>query len=291
MAKTRNIFSDLPPGRYDGITVYVRNGKVVKRRSKNDKGNPSKSKIQSSARLRWNNVQHLWSAFPQEWRPRYQNRAAGCSNYNTFMSLNMHITPIYFTRQEVENYASVLMPLVVSHGILKEIATEHDGTGVASNIAMGDFAVTPQTTVGQFSKAIVEHNRDFGQGDWLTFVQGTQEMDALAPRARFVCHTVVLDLLSVQPLAEAVGSSDGFEVRDGVLASSVATGAATWVHERPTADGETLVSTQQLWCDNEEMIAQYTSQEALARAAASYSKGKADFLRPEPTLTDTAGKL
>ena len=113
MAKTRNIFSDLPPGRYDGITVYVRNGKVVKRRSKNDKGNPSKSKIQSSARLRWNNVQHLWSAFPQEWRPRYQNRAAGCSNYNTFMSLNMHITPIYFTRQEVENYASVLMPLVV----------------------------------------------------------------------------------------------------------------------------------------------------------------------------------
>ena len=291
MAQLVSKFPILPPGRYDGFTVYMRNGKPIVRRSKNDKGNPSKSQVQSAARLRWNNVQRLWSAFPQEWRPRYQNRAAGCSNYNTFMSLNMHITPIYFTRQEVKNYASVLMPLVVSHGILKEIATEHDGTGLASNIAVGDFVVTPQTTVGQFSKAIVEHNRDFGQGDWLTFVMGKQTMDAFAPRAMFVCHTVVLDLLSVQPLAEAVGNSDGFEVRGGVVASRVVEGAATWVHERPTTDGETLVSTQQLWCDNEEMIAQYTSQEALARAAESYSKGKADFLRPESTLTDTAGKL
>lgn len=291
MAKSRNQFSDLPPGRYDGITVYLRNGVVVKRCSKNERGNPSKSRIQTAGRVRWNNVQHLWSTFPKEWRPRYQNRAAGCSNYNTFMSLNMHGTPIYFTRQEAENYASVLVPLVVSHGILKEVVVEYDGTGLASNIVMGDFAITPQTTVGQFSKAIVENNRDFGHDDRLTFVVGTQMMDTLAPRARFMCHTVVLDLLSEQPLAEAVGGSDGFEVRGGVLASQVTTGAATWVHERPTADGETLVSTQRLWCDNEEMIALYTSPEALERAAATYSKGKVDFLAPEPTLADSAGKL
>ena len=143
----------------------------------------------------------------------------------------------------------------------------------------------------QFAKAILKNNRDYAAGDQLTFVVGRQTEEASVPRASFVCHTVVLDLFSDQPLAEAVGGSDGFEVRGGVLASQVTTGAATWVHERPTADGETLVSTQRLWCDNEEMIAHYTSPEALERAASTYNKGKVDFLTPEPTLADTAGKL
>ena len=40
MAKTRNIFSDLPPGRYDGITVYVRNGKVVKGAARTTRATP-----------------------------------------------------------------------------------------------------------------------------------------------------------------------------------------------------------------------------------------------------------
>jgi hypothetical protein len=291
MAQLDNKFPTLPPGRYDGFTVYVRNGKPIVRRSRNDKGNPSKSLVQSAARLRWNNVQRLWGTFPKEWRPRYQNRAVGCCNYNTFMSLNMHDTPIYLTKQEVENYASVLVPLVVSHGILKEIAVVLDSQGLISDIKVGRFTITPQTTVGQFAKAIVSHNRDYCNGDQLTFVLGRQTMDAYAPRASFVCHTVTLDLFSEQPLAEAVGDSDGFEVRNGMLASHVVSGAATWVHERPTTDGEPLVSTQRLWCENSGYIARYTSPEALERAAESYGKGKASMLTPDPTMDEQAGRL
>ena len=291
MAKLGNKYPILPPGRYDDFTVYVRNGKFIVRRSKNEKGNPSKSQAQSAARLRWNNVQRLWGTFPEDWRPRFQNRTAGCSDYNTFMSLNMHDTPIYFTKQEVENFATVLVPLVVSHGILKEIVVEQDGAGLVSNIVLDDLVITPQTTVGQFAKAVMKNNRDYGQRDSLTFVRGTQTMDLVVPRARFECHTLVLDLYSEQLLSEAVGASDGFAVRGGVLASHVTEGAATWVHERLGSDGKRIVSSQRLWCDNAEMIAQYTSPEALARAAESYSKGKAAFLSPEPTLADTAGKL
>ena len=278
-------------GRYDGITVYMRNGKPIVRRSKNDKGNPSKSAVQSAARLRWNNVQRLWSVFPKEWKPLYQNRSLGSSNYNTFMSLNMHNTPIYFTKEEVHEFASVLVPLEVSHGILKEIAMEPDGTGLASNIKVGNLEITPQTTVGQFAKAILKSNRDYATGDQLTFVVGSQTEVASVPRASFVCHTVTLDLSSHQPLSEAVGGSDGFEVRGGVLASQVVTGAAAWVHSRPVEGGEPLVSTQRLWCDNAEMIARYTSPEALERASKSYGRVKKGFLTPNPTMGDMAGRL
>ena len=291
MAQQNNNFPTLPPGRYDGFTVYVRNGVLVKRHSKNDKGNPSKSKIQSAARLRWNNVQRLWSEFPQEWRPRYQNRAVGCSNYNTFMSLNMHNTPIYFTKEEVLACASVLVPLEVSHGILKEIVMEPDGTGLASDIKVGNLNVTSRTTVGQFAKAILKNNRNFAMGDQLTFIVGRQREEASVPRTSFVCHTVTLDLTSDQLLSEAVGGSDGFEVRGGVLASHVVTGAAAWVHSRPVEGGEPLVSTQRLWCDNAELIARYTSLEALERASQSYGRVEPDFLAPDPTFADQAGRL
>ena len=291
MAQIDNKFPGLPLGRYDGITVYMRNGKPIVRRSKNDKGNPSKSKIQSAARLRWNNVQRLWSVFPREWRPLYQNRSVGSSNYNTFMSLNMHNTPIYFTKEEVQAYASVLVPLEVSHGILKEIVMEPDGTGLASDIKVGSLTVTPRTTVGQFAKAILKNNRNFAAGDQLTFIVGRQTEEASVPRASFVCHTVTLDLNSDQSLSEAVGNNDGFEVRGGVLASQVVTGAAAWVHTRPVEGGEPLVSTQWLWCDNAELIARYTSPEALERASKSYGRVKSDFLTPNPTFADQAGKL
>ena len=291
MAQSSNNFPSLPPGRYDGFTVYLRNGKPIIRRNKNDKGNPSKSVVQSSGRMRWNNVQRLWSEFPKEWRPHFQNRPVGSSDYNTFMSLNMHGTPIYFTKDEAKNYASVLVPLKVSHGILKEIAVEPDGVGLASGISVGDLEVTAQTTVGQFAKAIVENNRDYSHGDQLTFVVGRQRMDIVVPRASFECHTIVLDLMSRQPLEQAVGGHDGFEVRGGVLASRVTTGAATWVHSRPMAEGEMLVSPQRLWCDNAEMIARYTSPEALDRAAKSYGKAKAGMLTPDATKIETAGRI
>lgn len=291
MAQIDNKFPSLPLGRYDGITVYVRNGKPIVRRSKNDKGNPSKSKIQSAARLRWNNVQRLWSVFPREWRPLYQNRSVGSSNYNTFMSLNMHNTPIYLTKEEVKAYASVLVPLEVSHGILKEIVVEHDGTGLASDIKVGNLNVTASTTVGQFAKAVLKSNRNFAAGDQLTFIVGRQTEEASVPRASFECHTVTLALASDQLLSEAVGNSDGFEVRGGVLASQVVTGAAAWVHSRPVEGGEPLVSTQWLWCDNAEMIARYTSPEALERASQSYGRVEPEFLTPDPTLADQAGRL
>lgn len=291
MAQLNNNFPTLPPGRYDGFTVYVRNGVFVTRRSKNDKGNPTKSLVQSAARLKWNNVQRLWGAFPREWRPLYQNRSVGSSNYNTFMSLNMHSTPVYFTKEEVQNRASVLVPLEVSHGILKEIVMEPDGAGLASDIKVGNLEVTPQTTVGQFAKAILKNNRDYATGDQLTFIVGRQTEEASVPRASFVCHTVTLDLASDQLLAEAVADSDGFEVRRGVLASQVVVGAAAWVHSRPVEGGEPLVSTQRLWCENAGYIARYTSPEALERASKSYGGIKKGFLTPNPTMSDTAGKL
>lgn len=258
-------------GKIDGATVYMRNGKPVMRKSKNSKPNPTKSASQSAARMKWNNVQRLWSEFPKDWQPIYQNRKAGSTNYNAFMSENMHTTPIYFTRKEKENYASVLVPLQITQGILPEIQTSLDEQGLTSKISTGDFEVTTETTLGQFAHAVIANNRNFANGDVITFVQGYQHFDGQeqTPRAIFKCNALELDITSSTPLLQAIGGRDGFEIRNGHVASFVTTGAATWVHSRVN-DNQTLVSSQRLWCDNAETIAQYTSPEALARAQRSY---------------------
>lgn len=271
MAKLNNNLQSPVTGKLDGATYYMRNGKMVIRRSKNDRPNPTKSVAQSSSRMKWNNVQRLWSTFPKEWKPLFQNRKAGCSNYNAFMSENMHNTPIYFTREEKQNFASILVPLQVSQGILPEVVTEHNGQQLVSNIAVGNAEIN---TLGQLSKAIIKNNRDFCQGDILTFVVGEQKEEDGMPKAYFQTFDLTLDTYSEMPMAQAVEGKRGFDIVNGCIAYGITAGAATWVHSRQNQSGETLVSSQCLWCENTDLIAQYSSEEALTRAQKTYGEIK-----------------
>lgn len=270
MAKSNNNLQSPITGKLDGATYYMRNGKMVIRRSKNDRPNPTKSVAQASSRMKWNNVQRLWSTFPKEWKPIFQNRKAGSSNYNAFMSENMHTTPIYFTRQEQQSFATVLVPLQVSQGILPEVAAEFNGQELVSSITVGNLSVNDNTTLGQLAKAIVKHNRDFCQGDTLTFVVGEQMEEDGMPKVYFRTFDLTLDTNSEMPLSQAVEGKRGFDIVNGCIACGITTGAATWVHSRQNQGGETIVSSQSLWCENADTIAKYSTEEALTRAQQSY---------------------
>lgn len=258
-------------GKLDGATYYMRNGKMIMRRSKNRCSNPTKSVAQASSRMKWNNVQRLWGTFPQDWKPLFQNRKAGSNNYNAFMSENMHTTPIYFTRQERLNFASVLVPLQISQGILPEIVIEHNGQQLVSNISVGNAEIN---TLGQLANAIIKHNRDFCHGDVLTFVLGQQREELGIPKVYFHTYALTLDTHSNMPLQQAVAGKYGFEIVNGVMTCAITTGAAAWVHSRVKTDGETIVSSQCLWCENATTIAQYSSEEALLRAQKTYGEIK-----------------
>lgn len=271
MAKVNNNLQGPITGKLDGATFYIRNGKMVIRRSKNDRPNPTKSIAQASARLKWNNVQRLWGTFPQDWKPIFQNRKAGNSNYNAFMSENMHTSPIYFTRQEKQNFASVLVPLQITQGILPEIVAEHNGQQLVSNIAVGNTEIS---TLGQLAKAIIKNNRDFSHGDELTFVIGEQRDELGIPKVYFHTYSLTLDTHSDMPMQQAVEGKYGFEIVNGLMVCSITTGAAAWVHSRVKPDGEKIVSSQCLWCENADTIAKYTTEEALTRAQKTYGEIK-----------------
>lgn len=279
------------------FTWYERNGKRVMRKRHNDKGNPSKSELQDANRRRWKNSLNLWAAFVNcQWKPRYQDKKPGQNDYNRFMALAAQGTKIYLTKAEASNCASVLVPLTISDGTLPTIVAEFDGTGVRSNISVGDLAIDAETRVCDLAYAIMFGNQGFQKGDTITYVAGSQGVRSLyGPQVIFRSCVLPLDLDDQRTLAMLPFGSEAFGVREGFIASSVSQGACTWVHERKvSAGGKTITycSKQTMWCRNDEMIALYSGQAAREASMASYGKHiELPMLTPQPLPEDLVGKM
>lgn len=279
-------------------TSYDRLGKKVTRKRFNDVGNPSKNLVQDANRRRWMNVMNLWRAWDNiSWKPRYQTKGPGKTNYNVFTALAIQGTDIYLPKKEALNTACVLVPLTISNGTLPTIDTKFDGTGVRSDINVGNLAIGPDTKISELAQAILSNNQNFQKGDILTFVSARQEIwpPFDYPHVSFSSCSLPLDTHDDRPLSVLQHSAEAFCVREGFLASTIAEGACTWVHERQGGeDGkdQPYYSTQTFWCSNEEMINRYHSQAALDASIESYKPlPDTEFLTPDPQPEDLAGKL
>lgn len=269
----------------------------MERVSENSVGNPSKTMVQDSNRRRWKNVMNLWKAWQLiSWKPRYQIKEKGQTNYNVFTALTTQGTNIYLTKTEAKQFACVLVPLTISNGTLPTVGTEFDGTGVRSDVSVGSLTIGPDTTVSELAKAMMNNNQNFQKGDILTFVAAKQELwpPDHHPHVRFRYCSLPLDPHDGRPLAMLTGSEEAFCVREGCVASTVSEGACAWVHERP-AKSETdspMYSTQTMWCSNDEMITRYSSEEALMASVASYKQLKIpETLKPGTLPEDLAGRM
>ena len=131
-----------------------------------------------------------------------------------------------------------LLSATVADGVIGDhhnSNTELIGQGLA-NIASPLFGGIPatgaNTTVGQFSQAVIDNNDSFLEGDQLTFFHGRQTIDSVTrtPRATIKGYKVVLDTAADAKLWDVVDKI-GFSVADNCLATSVAitNGAAAWV--------------------------------------------------------------
>lgn len=284
--------------RVGDYTYYMCKGKEVCRPRHNKSGNPSKSLTQDANRRRWKNIMNLWRMFKNNgWCPRYQDKAPGKSDYNCFTAFATQGTNIYLSKDEAKGFACVLLPLTISDGTLPTIQTEFDGEGVKSDISVGNLTLSPETRVCNLAQAIMFNNRGYQKGDTITFVAGRQEVwpPYNHPHVCFRSCVLPLDPYDGRPLLLLPHSEEAFCVRDGRIASTMTKGACTWLHERMVQAGDRLnhyCSKQTLWCHNEEMIARYSGEQALAASMESYkSNPKKPPLTPSPLPKDLAGKI
>lgn len=247
---------------------------------------PRRSARQMDRRTQWGNLAAIYKQFDSMLRRGYENLPPQMSVFNAFIQANIDVVKVYITKTIRLNGGAILAPYQITRGSLPSISMAKNASNIlVSGIRLGSLAIDANTTVGQFSQAVIDNNDNFDEGDQLTFFHGIQSIDTVTrtPRATIKGYKVVLSTAEDTKLWDVVDRI-GFSVTDNCLATSqqITNGAAVWVHSRETADGALKVSTQLFFVENS-ALATYQGRTAFTAAANSYGgiNSAAVYLKPE----------
>ena len=263
---------------YAGQTVVSEKISVVKK---------SNTPMQMRQRTKWGNVIQMYKGICPLINYGFESKPVGKSDYNMFIKVNMKGSDIYLTREEVAGGGCIAAPYQLTQGTLPSIVTVGEGDNVRTDISLGDLTIDAETTVKDFAQAVVNNNADYDYGDQIAFFDVLQRVNAVTgiPYCQFLATNVVLDKASEVKLLDMV-SKYGFATVDGYLGHIEGEGAGVfaWVHSRKSS-AKTLVSTQSLVNNNDEMIAEYSGDQAYKRSVKTYGGESSAFLTPGTTTT------
>ena len=266
----------------NGQTVVSEKATVVKN---------TRTPAQQRQRTKWGNVVQMYKGICPLINYGYESKPAGCSDYNMFMKANMKITDIYLTRQEVAGGGCIAAPYQITQGSLPSIVISGEGDAARTDISLGELTIDENTTVKDFSMAVVNNNADYDYGDQISFFDVLQKVNAvtLIPYCQFSATNVVLDKASEVKLWDLVNKHGFASSSDGFLMHTEGEGEGVygWVHSRK-GSGKTLVSTQSLIDNNAEMLAEYSGEQAYKRSVKTYGGETSAFLTPGTTTTTGA---
>ena len=263
---------------YAGQTVVSEKISVVKR---------SNTPMQMRQRTKWGNVIQMYKGICPLINYGFESKPVGKSDYNMFMKVNMKGSDIYLTREEVAGGGCIAAPYQLTQGTLPSIVIVGSGDNARTDIKLGDLTIDAETLVKDFAIAVVSNNADYDFGDQISFFDVLQRVNAVTgiPYCQFLATNVVLDKASEVKLLDMV-SKYGFATVDGYLGHIEGEGAGVfaWVHSRKSS-AKTLVSTQSLVNNNDEMIAEYSGDQAYKRSVKTYGGENSAFLTPGTTTT------
>lgn len=271
------------PGKVGNVRTFVRNGKVYTRVTTNMRLKSAREMMPTRelmrSRLLQNWVTKMWLVVKEASRGLWEEKRPGATDMNSFLSVNRQSGRGVFLCKDDVKVVQVAAPLQISQGSLCAIAHEEDGEGrFVTNIPLGSLNLTPETTVHQFTCALMGES-DWEEGDRLSLVIVEQGETGGLPHCRTKTYGVTLqrdnDLRVAAFFPEAFwGQKDGFLATGSSLPSC----CFTFLHTRQLTSGKVLCSTQVLQNCNRALVEQYLSEEQFGRAAESYGGIKESFL-------------
>lgn len=261
------------------INLAQTNSGIVTRRIVENNG--AKTPAQMARRIRWANMAAIYGVLREAARQGFTEVLSGLSYWNQFIVVNTGRVRLAITKEERQNGMAIVGPYMVTQGVLDEIQVNAHKT----NIALGDLVLNANTTVAEFSKAVVENNSNYNYEDKITFFQLQQVVLYGMPKVKFAFATIQLDALSQELVPAGIGQSvDGY-LGNPSLAGFI--GGFCWVHSRLDNEGKLMVSSQELICQNDQIIAMFDTADRRLAVAESYG---ADF-RTNVILRPTAADL
>lgn len=284
MGVIRNAANQQIKGRVGSVTYYVSEGRQIARQALNNSNygkSASRTEAQQSQRIKWANLVNFYKVC-QKWMPKaFEGKKSGQSDYNRLMQVNMPYTDIYLTKSMATVGACVAEDYIISQGTLPSVELVQVTDYWRSNLYVGDLSIDNETTVAEFTSALVENNVNIEVGMQLSFVSLMQTIDNIGvPRLVCTFYEVTLKADSEELLRDYLPELCT-AVHDGCLSTSrdLGNGAFAYVVS-DLRKGALKVSTQQLITKNSDLITRFSSEQARIAAIESYGLDPDVILSP-----------
>lgn len=283
MGIIRNAANRKIRGRIGDTTYYVSNDRQIARQALNSSNygeTASRTIGQQGNRVRWANLVQFYKLSKGWMSKAFENKKSGQSDYNRFMQLNLATARIYFTKEAVAASAVVVDNFTISQGSLRQVNITQVGSTWSTDIQLGNLTIGAETTIADFTTAILAANNWAKEGMQISFISYQQLTDSLGfPVAICTAYEVTLsstdtrlvrsflpDFCSQTSAAKTLGTNNNISV-----------GGFAYIISQ-TIGGKTLVSTQKLVVNNISFVQQYSSERMRELAIYSYGLNEASFL-------------
>lgn len=275
-------------------TRQTDHGTILARNPKR-RGMTRRSEKQANTRCQLANVSANYQLFRCKKMQSFEGKEAGQNDFNIFVQVNYDRNPVFITKQDRKCGGCVLGNYQYSLGSLNPIAISLNAGGVlVTNIGLGSLVIDANTTVGEFSAAVLANNKDWQADDQLTFFYAEQMVDSEGvPRASMDPYRMVMsttdqtklwNVVSALGFSSVAAAGTGYVLGMGIALSNA---GGSWIHSRNDGDGGKQVSTQRMKVVSD-ILASYQGEAAFLASAKSYGgiNTREDFLDPVSTMAD-----
>lgn len=296
MAIIRNLASMMLKGKIGDTTYYVAQSRQLARQALNNSNygaTASRTDVQQARRVKWANLVNFYSGNKAWMKKAYEDLKPGVSIFNRFMQLNIGSADVALTKSEAQAKTWIPASYRISQGSLRPLMAGFN-SGLANIPMVIDIEFTAQTTVAQFSQAIIAGNPQFANGDAIVFVAFFGTWDAPGVATNLEPATYLYDefVLNTEDTATMSAKYPNFTYNDSTLANELSDGASAvvFIHTRKSG-GKLFVSTQDIIVyESEDSNAEaWRSNAQFAKAIASYGESTSVPLAPGGAVSGGSG--
>ena len=126
---------------------------------------PRRSEKQANTRCQLPNATANYRLYNGKLSEAYEGKSAGVSDFNSFVQVNYGKCAVYITKQVSASGGCVLGEYQFSRGSLPAISIGLNQSGIlVSGIALGSLEIDANTTVADFSMAVLQNNAEDAVG-------------------------------------------------------------------------------------------------------------------------------
>lgn len=285
MAIVNNFYLRNQKKKLAGAVYYQAMGQTRSRELRTEISNP-RTQAQMEQRTKWANLVNFYRVNAPWMKYAYETKKRNQSEYNKFMSLNVPNARIYIPKSFASQGACIVDAYQMTQGSLASIEITEQGDQFKSNINIGNsLQLLSTTTVAEFTQAVLVANPAMREGDQLSFIRLTQQVNSNSgvPFVVVRKYEVILNSNDFRPFYDFM--PEDYIVNDGIdgggvlaVVNSGNAGGFLLILSR-TISGKTYVSTQSIIvANNSALISQYSSAAARQTAIDSYGESEDAFL-------------